>query len=87
MATVDQIKDSLRQLLPALEAERDKSLDALKDAYARRDALIAQIQPLEEALRKIQKEEIRPGEEPLREVGKQIAEIHRVLGAKTMRNG
>lgn len=87
MATVDQIKDTLRQMLPALEAEKQGHLDKLKDAYARRDALIAQIQPLEEALRKIQKEEIRPGEEPLAEVGKQIAEIHRVLGATTMRNG
>lgn len=87
MPTVEEIKGKLREMLPALEEQRDQGLEALKDAYARRDALIAQIQPLEEQLRKVQKEEIRPGEEPLREIGKQIAEIHRVLGAKTLRGG
>lgn len=87
MATkIDKIHAELGKLLPELELQKAEVLDSLKAEYAERDALIAKIQPLEAELYAVQ-QRIKKGEKPLREIGLSIAEVHRVKGARSLRNG
>jgi uncharacterized coiled-coil DUF342 family protein len=86
MSTVKEITAQLDELLPKLEAEKQRILDSLTPEYTERDELNAKMQPLEARMREVQKV-IKEKERPLREIGNSIAEIHRVKGAKTLRNG
>lgn len=71
--------EHLKLARKALEEERASILKGLAPLHAKRDALIAQIQPLEEELRAVQKE-IKAVEQPkLREIGNQIAAIVRAF--------
>lgn len=75
-------KESLTHLKAArkaLEEERAKILSQLAPLHARRDALIAQMQPMEKELREVQAQ-IKSVEQPkLREIGNQIAAIVRAF--------
>lgn len=71
--------DHLLNARKALEEERAEVLKDLAPLHARRDALMAQIQPLENELREVQKK-IKAVEQPrLRELGNQIAAVVRAI--------
>ena len=78
--------DTLKTLRDELTVQRDAIEAGLTSTRAKRDALVAKIQPIEAELR-IVNAEIKAGEAPLHDIGNQLAEIARVLGAKTLRNG
>lgn len=79
-----RVKAHLTPLKQELEATRDRHLAALAKAYAERDALQAQIAPLEARLRALQQDVIKPGEGPLRETLQELAQVSRALGAISM---
>lgn len=83
------ISDLLLARQKELEAERDAILSdpLLVELHAQRDALIAQIQPIENELREVQAK-IKGIEQPrLRDVGNAIADCARARGARSLRNG
>ena len=78
--------DTLKTLRDELTVKQDAIEAGLAPTRAKRDALVAKVQPIEAELRSVNAE-IKAGEAPLHDIGNQIAEIARVLGAKTLRNG
>ena len=78
--------ETLKGLRDELTVKQDAIEVGLATARAKREALVAQVQPIEAELR-IVNAEIKAGEVPLHDIGNQLAEIARVLGAKTLRNG
>lgn len=82
----DAKQDPIRQLFEELKAEKARLEAPVNDARARRDAVVAKMQPLEAEAKKIFEEEIKPHLEPLGELDRQIAALARALGAKVLRH-
>lgn len=83
---MSELHDTLRRMRDELTAKREALEAELAPVRAEREALVAKIQPLEADLRAVDAR-IKAAEPPIRKIAQELAEIARVLGAKTLRNG
>ena len=88
MAENSKMTETLKGLQAELEEQIAGNKEKLRPLLESRDALVAKIQPLEKELQELDKQ-IYDTEQDLkiRDVGNQYAEVCRVLGAKSLRNG
>lgn len=78
-----RIAAQLAPLKAELEATKAAILADLAPHYAHREALLAQIQPLEAKLREVN-QAIKMGEAPLHAIGNELAQIARTIGATSL---
>lgn len=80
-------KEKLKGVLAELEIEKAGILSKSKPFHDKRAELVAKIQPLEAEMRAVDVE-IKKLERPrLPEVCREIAQVHRALGAKSIKVG
>jgi uncharacterized coiled-coil DUF342 family protein len=76
----------VKELIGSLEARRKAVLDKSAPFHAKRDELLKRLHPLEVELRELDRQ-IKAIEQPgVRDLGNQIAALHRAIGAKTLPN-
>lgn len=80
------LKETLQAHRAELEAQVAEHERALQPLYAERDAIVAEMQALELKLREVHGR-IKPAEAPLKAARQELAEVARVLGARSVRNG